>query len=75
MIVRSQGLRRRWGHGAEQMVVKPIYRGAAEPTGNEWMAGPAGDEGVVGLGGGQGQDKAGALAQWDVGDGGMTCDL
>ena len=49
--------------------------GAAEPTGNKWTAGPAGDEGVVGSGGASGQGEAGASAQWDVGDGGTTCDL
>ena len=38
-------------------------------------AGLAGDEGVVGLGGGQGQGEAGASAQRDMGDGGVTCDL
>ena len=49
--------------------------GAAEPTGNEWTAGLAGDEGVVGSGGASGQGKAGASAQRDAGDGGTTCDL
>ena len=57
------------------MVVKPMCGGTMEPTGNEWMVGPAGDKGVVGSGGASGQGKAGASAKWDVGDGGTTCDL
>ena len=74
-IVRSRGPRRGWGRGAERTVVKPMCGGAAEPTGNEWTVGPAGDEGVVGSGGASGQGEAGASAQRDAGDGGTTCDL
>ena len=48
-------------------MVKLLHGGTAEPAGWECGVGPAGDEGVVGLGG--------ALAQWDAGDGGVTCDL
>ena len=75
MIARSQGPRRRWGRGAKWTVVKPMCGGTAELTGNEWTVGPVGDEGVVGSGGASGQGEAGASAQWDVGDGGATCDL
>ena len=57
------------------MVVKLLHGGAAELAGWECGVGPAGDKGIVGLRGGQGQGEAEALAQWDMGDGGVTCDL
>ena len=56
-------------------MVKLLHGGVAEPAGRECGVGLAGDKGVVGSGGGQGQGEAGALAQQDVGDGGMTCNL